>query len=97
MKVAGGSERGAVIGALMNMEAVEKVEARIADALKKGAKVVTGGKAAAHGGSFFEPTVLADMTTDTVITKEETFGPVAPLYRFKNEGEVIKMANDPSP
>jgi succinate-semialdehyde dehydrogenase / glutarate-semialdehyde dehydrogenase len=94
MKVAGGSERGAVIGPLINMEAVEKLEARIADTLKKGAKVVTGGKRAAHGGSFFEPTVLTDVTTDTVITKEETFGPVAPLYRFKNEGEAIKMAND---
>ena len=65
-----------------------------ATALKNCAKVVTGGKRAAQGGSFFEPTVLTDVTTDMVITKEETFGPVAPLYRFKNEGEAIKMAND---
>ncbi len=83
------------------MKAVEKVEAHIADAVKKGAKVVTGGKRAAQGGSFFEPTVLTDVTTDMVITKEETFGPVAPLYRFKSEAEAIKMANDtptlPSP
>ena len=76
------------------MKAVEKVEVHIADALKKGAKVVTGGKRAAQGGSFFEPTVLTDVTTDMVITKEETFGPVAPLYRFKTEAEAIKMAND---
>jgi succinate-semialdehyde dehydrogenase / glutarate-semialdehyde dehydrogenase len=94
MKVAGGFEPGAVVGPLIDMEAVEKVESHIADALKKGAKVVTGGKRAAQGGSFFEPTVLTDVTTDMVITKEETFGPVAPLYRFKSEDEAIKMAND---
>src|SRR4051794_40678814 len=76
------------------MKAVEKVEAHIADAVKKGAKVVLGGKRAAQGGSVFEPTVLTDVTTDMVITKEETFGPVAPLYRFKDEGEAIKMAKD---
>src|SRR5439155_27277546 len=101
MKVADGFEPGAVIGPLIDMKAVEKVEAHIADALKKGAKVVTGGKRAAQGGSFCEPTVLTDVTTDMVITKEETFGPVAPLYRFKTEAEAVKMANDaptqPSP
>src|SRR6476661_8103127 len=86
MKVADGFEPGAVIGPLIDMKAVEKVEAHIADAVKKGAKIVTGGKRAAQGGSFFEPTVLTDVTTDMVITKEETFGPVAPLYRFKDEG-----------
>jgi hypothetical protein len=79
------------------MKAVEKVEAHIADALKKGAKVVTGGKRAAQGGSFFEPTVLTDVTTDTVITKEETFGAVAPLYRFKSEEDAVKMANTTLP
>src|SRR5208337_3848431 len=94
MKVADGFEPGAVIGPLIDMKAVEKVEAHIADAVKKGAKVVTGGKRAAQGGSFFEPTVLTDVTTDMVITKEETFGPVAPLYRFKTDAEAIKMAND---
>ena len=57
--------------------------------MQKGAKVVTGGKRAAQGGSFFEPTVLTDVTTDMVITKEETFGPVAPLYRFKSEEDAI--------
>src|SRR5213596_2618150 len=94
MKVADGFEPGAVIGPLIDMKGVEKVEAHIVDALKKGAKVVTGGKRAAQGGSFFEPTVLTDVTTDMVITREETFGPVAPLYRFKSEDEAIKMAND---
>ena len=76
------------------MKAVEKVEAHIADAVEKGANVVTSGKRAAQGGSFFEPTVLTDVTTDMIITKEETFGPVAPLYRFKSEADAVKMAND---
>jgi hypothetical protein len=83
-----------VIGPLINVKAVEKVEAHIADAVKKVAKVVTDGKRATQGGSFFEPTVLTDVTTDMVITKEETFGPVAPLYRFKTDEEAIKMANE---
>jgi succinate-semialdehyde dehydrogenase / glutarate-semialdehyde dehydrogenase len=94
MKVADGFEPGAVIGPLIDMKAVEKVEAHIADAVRKGAKIVTGGKRAAQGGSFFEPTVLTDVTTDMVITKEETFGPVAPLYRFKSEDDAVLMAND---
>src|SRR5204863_1090150 len=82
------------MGTLIDMKAVEKVEAHIADAVKKGAKVVLGGKRAAQGGSFFQPTVLTDVTTDMIVTREETFGPVAPLYRFKDEGEAIRMAND---
>jgi succinate-semialdehyde dehydrogenase / glutarate-semialdehyde dehydrogenase len=94
MKVADGFEQGAVIGPLIDMKAVEKVEAHIADAVKKGAKVAIGGHRHALGGSFFEPTVLTDVTTDMVITKEETFGPVAPLYRFKTDAEAVKMAND---
>jgi len=94
MKVANGFEQGAVIGPLIDMKAVEKVEAHIADAVQKGAKIVVGGHRHAAGGSFFEPTVLAGVTPDMVITREETFGPVAPLYRFKNEGEAVKMAND---
>jgi succinate-semialdehyde dehydrogenase/glutarate-semialdehyde dehydrogenase len=67
------------------MKAVEKVEAHIADAVKKGAKIVTGGKRAAQGGSFFEPTVLTDVTTHMVIIEEKAFGPVAPLHRFKTD------------
>jgi succinate-semialdehyde dehydrogenase / glutarate-semialdehyde dehydrogenase len=94
MKVADGFEPGAVIGPLIDMKAVEKVEAHIADAVGKGAKVALGGKRSALGGTFFEPTVLTDVTTDMVITKEETFGPVAPLYRFKTDDEAVRMAND---
>ncbi len=94
MKVANGFEQGAVIGPLIDMKAVEKVEAHIADAVKKGAKVALGGHRHALGGSFFEPTVLTDVTTDMLITREETFGPVAPLYRFKTDAEAVKMAND---
>jgi succinate-semialdehyde dehydrogenase / glutarate-semialdehyde dehydrogenase len=94
MKVADGFEPGAVIGPLIDMKAVEKVEAHIKDAVGKGAKIVTGGKRSPLGGSFFEPTVLADVTTDMIITREETFGPVAPLYRFQNEAEALRLAND---
>jgi succinate-semialdehyde dehydrogenase/glutarate-semialdehyde dehydrogenase len=94
MKVANGFEQGAVIGPLIDMKAVEKVESHIADAVKKGAKVALGGHRHALGGSFFEPTVLTDVTTDMLITREETFGPVAPLYRFKTDAEAVKMAND---
>src|SRR6266446_1689965 len=94
MKVADGFEPGAVIRPLIDMKAVEKVEAHIADAVKKGAQVVIGGKRAAQGGTFFELMVLTNITTNMVITKEETFGPVAPLYRFKSEDEAVKMAND---
>src|SRR5919198_1091573 len=94
MKVGNGVEQGTVIGPLIDMKAVEKVEQHISDAVKKGAKVVIGGKRHALGGSFFEPTVLANVTTDMVVTREETFGPVAPLFRFKTEDEAIHMAND---
>jgi succinate-semialdehyde dehydrogenase/glutarate-semialdehyde dehydrogenase len=94
MKVGDGAAPGTVIGPLIDMKAIEKVESHIADALKKGAKIVAGGKRSALGGSFFEPTVLSDVTTDMIITREETFGPVAPLYRFKDEAQAVKMAND---
>ena len=94
MKVGAGVETGTVIGPLIDMKAIEKVEQHIADAVKKGAKVVVGGKRHSLGGSFFEPTVLANVTTDMIVTREETFGPVAPLFRFKSEEEAIRMAND---
>ncbi|MGH7097655.1 MAG: NADP-dependent succinate-semialdehyde dehydrogenase [Stellaceae bacterium] len=94
MKVAQGFEPGAVIGPLIDMRAIEKVESHIADALQKGAKLALGGRRHALGGSFFEPTVLTGVTADMLITREETFGPVAPLYRFKDEAEAIQMAND---
>jgi succinate-semialdehyde dehydrogenase / glutarate-semialdehyde dehydrogenase len=94
MKVGNGTEPGTVIGPLIDMKAIDKVEQHVADALKKGARVVVGGKRHALGGSFFQPTVLVDVTTDMVVTREETFGPVAPLFRFKTDAEAIRMAND---
>jgi len=94
MKVGNGLEPGVVQGPLIDMKAVEKVEEHIADALAKGARVVVGGKRHEKGGQFFQPTILADVTTEMKITREETFGPVAPLYRFKTEPELIKLAND---
>ncbi|HXP78188.1 MAG TPA: aldehyde dehydrogenase family protein, partial [Stellaceae bacterium] len=94
MKVGPGTETGTVIGPLIDMKAVEKVEDHIGDAVKKGAKVVVGGKRHALGGSFFQPTVLTEVNTQMKVTREETFGPVAPLFRFHTEEEAIRMAND---
>jgi succinate-semialdehyde dehydrogenase / glutarate-semialdehyde dehydrogenase len=94
MKVGYGLEDGVVQGPLIDMKAVEKVEEHISDALAKGARVVTGGKRHEKGGQFFQPTVLADVTPVMKITREETFGPVAPLYRFKTEKELLDLAND---
>jgi len=94
MKVGYGLEEGVVQGPLIDMKAVEKVEEHISDALAKGARVVTGGRRHEKGGQFFQPTVLADMTPAMKITREETFGPVAPLYRFKTEKELLDLAND---
>ena len=81
-------------GPLIDTAAVDKVEEHVGDALDKGAKVVTGGGRHALGGTFYEPTILAGVTTDMIITKEETFGPVAPLYRFESENQALQMAND---
>lgn len=92
LKVGNGAEDGVTTGPLINAAAVEKVQEHIDDAVSKGAKIVSGGKAL--GGNFFEPTLLRDVTTDMAVTKEETFGPVAPLFRFKTEAEAIAMAND---
>ena len=94
MKVGNGLEAGMVQGPLIDDAAVLKVEEHIADALAKGAKVIAGGKRHALGRTFFEPTVLAGVTTDMKVAREETFGPVAPLFRFKDEAEAIRMAND---
>ncbi len=81
-------------GPLIDAAAVEKVEEHVGDALKKGAAVVAGGRRHALGGTFYEPTILADVTTDMIVTREETFGPVAPLYRFESEDAALRMAND---
>jgi succinate-semialdehyde dehydrogenase/glutarate-semialdehyde dehydrogenase len=94
LKVGNGMEPGVTQGPLINADAVKKVEEHIADALKRGASVVTGGKRSALGGNFFEPTVLADVPAEAIIFREETFGPVAPLFRFKTEEEAIRLAND---
>ncbi|MBR0781881.1 NADP-dependent succinate-semialdehyde dehydrogenase [Bradyrhizobium iriomotense] len=93
MKVGDGFEAGVTIGPLINIDAVEKVEEHIGDAVKKGARIVTGGKRHALGHSFYQPTVLADTTPDMLIFKEETFGPVAPVFHFSSEEEVIRLAN----
>lgn len=81
-------------GPLIDGQAVQKVEEHIADALSKGAKIAAGGKRHALGGTFFEPTVLTGVTTEMAVAREETFGPVAPLFRFDSEDEAIRMAND---
>jgi succinate-semialdehyde dehydrogenase / glutarate-semialdehyde dehydrogenase len=94
MKVGNGMETGVVQGPLIDAAAVAKVEEHISDAVGKGAKVLTGGKRHALGGRFFEPTVLANVNTSMKVTKEETFGPVAPLFRFKDEKDAIRLAND---
>ncbi|MFJ1257090.1 NAD-dependent succinate-semialdehyde dehydrogenase [Cupriavidus sp. CuC1] len=94
LKVGHGIEPGVLQGPLINEDAVAKVEQHIADALAKGARVLTGGKRHSLGGTFFEPTVLADVTPDMVVAKQETFGPLAPLFRFTSDEEVVNMAND---
>ncbi len=92
LKVGDGAEQGVTTGPLINKSAVAKVQEHIDDAVKKGAKVLVGGKAL--GGNFFEPTLLRDVTTEMAVAREETFGPVAPLFKFKTEEEAIEMAND---
>lgn len=94
LKVGDGLEAGVQQGPLIDHAAVEKVESHIRDAASKGARVLTGGKLHTRGGTFFEPTVLADVTPDMAVAREETFGPLAPLFRFKDEAEAIRMAND---
>ncbi len=94
MKVGSGLEAGVVQGPLIDSAALAKVEEHIADALAKGARVVTGGKRHALGGTFFQPTILVNVNPNMKLSREETFGPVAPLFRFKSEDEAIRMAND---
>ncbi|WP_276574794.1 NAD-dependent succinate-semialdehyde dehydrogenase [Pseudomonas pseudonitroreducens] len=94
LKVGNGMDEGVVLGPLINDEAVKKVEEHIADAVEKGARVATGGKRHNLGGSYFEPTVLTNVPNEALIFSDETFGPVAPLFRFESEEEAISMAND---
>ena len=93
LKVGAGLDAGVEQGPLIEPAAVDKVERHVEDARQKGAKVLAGGRRHALGGQFYEPTVLSECTEEMVITREETFGPVAPLYRFANEAEVIRLAN----
>jgi len=94
MKVGAGTEEGVTTGPLINRTAVEKVEEHVADAVKHGAKVMLGGRRHGRGGNFYEPTILTNVTQQMMVAREETFGPVAPLFKFKTEADVIAMAND---
>ena len=94
LKIGNGLEEGITTGPLIDAKAVAKVREHIDDAVSKGAKVVLGGQAHALGGTFFEPTILTDVPRDALVSKDETFGPLAPLFRFKDEAEVVAMAND---
>jgi succinate-semialdehyde dehydrogenase / glutarate-semialdehyde dehydrogenase len=94
LKVGNGVEDGVTQGPLINSAAVQKVEEHIADAVKRGARVTTGGKRHELGGNFFQPTIMTDVPHDAAIFHEEDFGPVAPLFRFKTEQEAIALAND---
>ena len=94
LEVGSGLSEGVTQGPLIDMAAVEKVEEHIQDAIDKGARLVVGGERHSLGGQFFRPTVLADATQDMKISGEETFGPVAPLFRFDTENEAIEMANN---
>jgi succinate-semialdehyde dehydrogenase/glutarate-semialdehyde dehydrogenase len=94
LNVGDGLTDGITTGPLVNMDAIHKVEEHIADALAKGGHIVTGGKRHTLGGSFFEPTVITNVTSEMVVTNEETFGPLAPLFKFETEEEVIAKAND---
>ncbi len=94
LKTGNGFDEGVILGPLIDKAALNKVEEHIADALKKGARILAGGKPHALGGTFFEATILADVTKDMAVAREETFGPLAPLFRFKSEADVIEQAND---
>ncbi|HXZ91740.1 MAG TPA: NADP-dependent succinate-semialdehyde dehydrogenase [Burkholderiales bacterium] len=92
-KVGAGTEAGVVIGPLIDQQGMKKVEEHVADATAKGAKVILGGKPHSRGGLFFEPTILTGVTQAMRVSNEETFGPVAPLYRFRTDDEAIAMSN----
>lgn len=94
LKTGDGFTDGVTFGPLIDNAAVDKVEEHITDAVGKGARVIAGGKRHPLGGTFFEPTILADVTKSMAVAREETFGPVAPLFRFKDEADVVAQAND---
>jgi len=94
LKVGRGTETGVTIGPLIDEQGLKKVEEHVADAVAKGGKVVLGGKRSPLGGRFYEPTLITDMKPSMKVAREETFGPVAPLFRFKDDAEAIRLAND---
>jgi succinate-semialdehyde dehydrogenase/glutarate-semialdehyde dehydrogenase len=94
LKVGLGTESGVALGPLINEAAVKKVESHIEDAVAKGASIASGGKRHALGHGFFEPTVLTGVTPDMKVAKEETFGPLAPIFKFSSDDEVVRLAND---
>ncbi|MFN5449645.1 MAG: NAD-dependent succinate-semialdehyde dehydrogenase, partial [Burkholderiales bacterium] len=94
LRVGPGTQSGVQIGPLIEKAALEKVKAHVADAVSGGAKILVGGKPHALGGLFFEPTVMTEVKPSMLVSREETFGPVAPLFRFKTEAEVIGLANN---
>lgn len=93
LKVGDGLEAGVTQGPLITPDAIDKVERHLKDAISKGARVLAGGKRHALGGTFFEPTVIADVTQEMAVAREETFGPVAPVFRFEREEEAVANAN----
>jgi len=94
LKLGRGDEEDVAQGPLINAKAVEKVERLVADALQKGATVLWGGKPSKLGGTFYEPSILMGVTPEMRMAREEIFGPVAAIYRFQNEQDAIKLAND---
>lgn len=94
LKTGPGTEEGVQIGPLIDEAGLDKVKAHVADAVTKGAEVLLGGQPDARGGLFFQPTILTGVTQEMQIAREETFGPVAPLFRFEDEAEAIRLAND---
>ncbi len=94
LRVGNGLDKDTAIGPLINQDALAKVESHVADALNRGARVICGGKRHALGGTFYQPTILTEVSSESQLMKEETFGPVAPLIRFSSEEDVIRMSND---
>ncbi|MBX5210526.1 NAD-dependent succinate-semialdehyde dehydrogenase [Rhizobium sp. NZLR11] len=93
LEIGDGFGEGVVLGPLIDRAALEKVQEHVDDAVGKGANILSGGKAHSLGGTFYEPTILTDVTREMIVTNEETFGPLAPLFRFSTEAEVIREAN----
>lgn len=94
LKVGNGMEKDVVLGPLIDNAALKKVEEHVADAKSKGGRIILGGKPSDLGGTFYEPTIIADVTSEMIVSREETFGPVAPLFRFQDEADVIRQANN---